>query len=354
MGPTAGRLLAWYRANARDLPWRRTREPYPVWVSEVMLQQTRVATVLPRWERWMRRFPTVESLSRASEEEVAEEWAGLGYYARARALHSGAVRVVREGWPKDASGWGALPGVGEYTAGAMASIALGQDEPAVDGNVVRVYSRLHADDAGSTLTRARAWSRSEMPPGLAHEWNQALMELGATVCTPRSPRCAECPLSGLCRARAAGRQAHYPPKPPRPPAVEVQLFVGAFWCQGRFAVRKVPPGPWWRGLRELPTERSLESLESLTAGAALRPLGEFVHTVTRHRLSVTVLEAKLPRPFPAFEWRQPGEEVGLSAPSSKALRLLGTHRGQEVHSEDVGDLECDDVEADEVGDAQYA
>ncbi|HXG60332.1 MAG TPA: NUDIX domain-containing protein, partial [Planctomycetota bacterium] len=179
------RLRAWFRRAARDLPWRRTKHPYAIWVSEVMLQQTQVATVVPYYERWMKRFPTVRALARASLDEVLKVWEGLGYYARARNLHR-AARGMRR-WPRTAAEWRRVPGVGAYTAAAIASIAYGERAAVFDGNVRRVLSRLEGRDVAAP---------PPVPRGDPGEFNQALMELGQRICTPRAPRCGECPLAG--------------------------------------------------------------------------------------------------------------------------------------------------------------
>jgi A/G-specific adenine glycosylase len=213
-------LLEWYDRSRRDLPWRSTPgdrpDPYHVWLSEVMLQQTRVETVRPYYLRWLRRFPTLDALADASQEEVLREWEGLGYYARARNFHR-AVREVSSVHggeiPSDRERFLALPGVGRYTVGAVLSIAFGRPEPVVDGNVRRVFSRLLDDGAPSNET---LWIlASELVRGpRPGDFNQALMELGATVCTPRSPACAGCPVAGWCAARAAGTQASRPARKP--------------------------------------------------------------------------------------------------------------------------------------------
>jgi A/G-specific adenine glycosylase len=230
-----GPLLRWFGANRRDLPWRvpfapghegglllagarPTRPPYAAWVSEIMLQQTQVATVAPRFAEWIRRFPDVATLARASEDDVLRAWAGLGYYARARNLHRGAKALLARGeWPHAARDWRAVPGVGDYTAGAVASIVFGLSEPILDGNVARVLSRLLAldflpgDGSGQKQTYwdlARLWASAPDPGAL----NEALMELGALVCTPAAPRCEECPLRAACIAREEGRQADFPPR----------------------------------------------------------------------------------------------------------------------------------------------
>lgn len=227
--PTAFRraLLAWYDAEARDLPWRNTLDPYRVWVSEVMLQQTRVETVVPYYLRWMERFPDLESLAEAPEEEVLGAWAGLGYYSRARNLHRG-VQVVRERYdgavPADPVELRALPGVGEYTAGAVASIAFGVAVPAVDGNVRRVMARL-TDTPDPTPGELRAWAAAQVDPVRPGDFNQALMELGATTCTPRTPRCEQCPVLFACRSAAAGSQGERPLPRRRPSVREVEVGV---------------------------------------------------------------------------------------------------------------------------------
>ncbi|MFN3484627.1 MAG: A/G-specific adenine glycosylase, partial [Planctomycetota bacterium] len=174
------KLRVWFRRAARELPWRRTKHPYAVWVSEVMLQQTQVSTVVPYYERWMRRFPTVRALSRASLDEVLKVWEGLGYYARARNLYRAARELARRRWPRTAEEWRRVPGVGPYTAAAIASIVWGERVAVFDGNVRRVLSRLEGRDVASP---------PPVPRGDPGEFNQALMELGQRICTPRAPRC---------------------------------------------------------------------------------------------------------------------------------------------------------------------
>lgn len=229
-------LLAWYRANRRDLPWRG-RDAYGVWVSEAMLQQTRVDVATPYYLRWMGRFPTVQALADADGEDVLRAWAGLGYYGRARNLHAAAQAVVRHGWPTTLEGWQALPGVGPYTAAAVTSIAFGQPNACVDGNVVRVVARLTGDAravAGRDARRAiEAAAQAWLAPEAPGDWNQAMMELGATVCTPRNPRCDACPVAHLCQARASGTQATLPRKArPKAPRVE-RRAVAVVRRQGR-------------------------------------------------------------------------------------------------------------------------
>ena len=212
------RLARWYRGHKRDLPWRLTRDPYAIWISEVMLQQTTVEVIAPRWKRFLRRFPTVEALAAAPERAVLAEWSGLGYYARARNLRRAAQAIVAEGeLPRSLEGWRALPGIGAYTAAAVSSICFRIPEPVVDGNVVRVLCRLHGlrldPKAPATLAKVRALARPLVPARNPGDHNQAVMELGALVCTPRAPRCGACPLRTLCRAAASGKPEGFPRKP---------------------------------------------------------------------------------------------------------------------------------------------
>lgn len=196
------RLLAWYDANARDLPWRKDRDPYRVWLSEIMLQQTRVAAVIEHYHEFLRRFPTVQKLALAREASVLAAWSGLGYYRRARMLHAAAKVIARERdgrFPQTAKEWQDLPGIGRYTSAAIASIAFGEPVAVVDGNVERVLQRV----SGSLLAGEAVWSEAEKlldraGPG---DFNQAMMELGATVCTPRAPQCLTCPVLGMCATR---------------------------------------------------------------------------------------------------------------------------------------------------------
>ena len=210
-------LLRWYRKHRRDLPWRRTRDPYAIWVSEIMLQQTRVETVIPYYHRFLERFPSAAALARAGGTDVLAVWSGLGYYRRARNLHVGAAIVVRDGGgelPRTLDGLRALPGVGAYTAAAIASIAFDLPAAAVDGNVIRVIARWDGrkgrrDDA--RLKRAVAERAEGFAPGPSPgDWTQALMELGATRCLPRAPLCERCPVSRWCRAAASGQPDRYP------------------------------------------------------------------------------------------------------------------------------------------------
>ncbi|NOY92498.1 MAG: A/G-specific adenine glycosylase [Deltaproteobacteria bacterium] len=236
-------LLAHFDAHARDMPWRRTRDAYAIWVSEIMLQQTRVETVIPYYERFIERFPTPQALAEAHEDEVLAAWSGLGYYRRARLLHAGVREVVASyggSVPEDAEARLALPGIGRYTAGAIGSIAFGKQEPLVDGNVARVLSRIFLIDSplGRADTQRALWAKAEQlvrgeRPG---DLNQALMEHGATVCTPKSARCDECPLRQVCGAHAEGRVEELPvPRAKKAPREQHLVAVAA--TSGRGAQR---------------------------------------------------------------------------------------------------------------------
>lgn len=256
-------LLEWYRLNKRDLPWRRSKNPYYIWISEVMLQQTRVDTVIPYFHRFIDKFPTVQALSEAPEEEVLKAWEGLGYYSRARNLQN-AVREVHERYdgtvPDNKEEISSLKGVGPYTSGAILSIAYNKPEPAVDGNVMRVLSRyfLIEDDIAKASTRVRmeALAKRLIPEGTAGDFNQALMELGATVCTPRSPQCLTCPVMEHCSARIEGMEGQLPvktkAKPPRPEFRLTAFIEGEGEHAGKLLIRQRPQEGLLARMWELP------------------------------------------------------------------------------------------------------
>ena len=301
-------LQAFYRQHARDLPWRRTRDPYAIWLSETMLQQTRVETVEPRWRAFLATFPTVRALARAHEHEVCEAWAGLGYYRRARSLHAAARQICAAHGgelPRTAALLRTLAGVGPYTAGAVASIAFGEVAPIVDGNVARVLSRLYAlsaplqDPAGTR----RLWEiAAQLVQVAAHtgtpgDFNQALMELGAVVCTPRKPRCGACPVSAACVARAEGSAEALPVAAKK---TQVRPLSVAFaYCveAGGLQLRRRPLEGLWAGLWEMPSEHGPEGPRALRArGFVLGPkLAQVGHLLTHRRVTACVYAATLPR-----------------------------------------------------------
>jgi A/G-specific adenine glycosylase len=303
-------LLDWYRAVRRDLPWRRTRDPYAIWLSEIMLQQTRVETVVPYYERFLRRFPDVATLAEAPLEQVLTEWSGLGYYRRARMLHA-AAKVVAEDhastFPRSAARLRALPGVGRYTAGAIASIAWGERAPLVDGNVARVLARIYGieEDPTRGSGNARVWALAEglVPEQDPGDFNQALMELGATLCIPRAPRCDACPLAaGVCVARARGVEEELPRIAAKatPEAVKLTALVARIGGGVLFARRHARG--LFAGLWEPPSVERAKNRDA--AQAAFRALlgcapqtlakrGRFTHVLTHRRLEVEVLEGAL-------------------------------------------------------------
>lgn len=337
---TRRRLIDWYRAHKRDLPWRRTRDPYAIWISEAMLQQTRVETVLDYWTRFLARFPSIGSLAKASEDEVLAAWSGLGYYRRARSLREAARQMVAlhgGRFPRDAEEVRALPGVGPYTAGAVLSIAF--DEPAalVDGNVVRVFARWLGCELEHAAATRWAWTQAErLVPRRAGagEWNQALMELGATVCTPREPRCDECPLRQDCFARAAGLQSVLPRAKPRPATIEVELECLHIERRGEVLLERRPLTGRMAGLWQLPTIQVAPRDASATLFPHTYPLGGLAahgeplatlrHAITRHRivLSVRLAHAPLAKKLEPLAWfaRERLGDLPLSGMARKALR----------------------------------
>lgn len=263
-------LMKWYRIHARVLPWREDPTPYHVWLSEIMLQQTRVEAVKDYYWRFVKRLPSVEELAAVDEEELMKLWQGLGYYNRARNLQKAARIICREYggvFPKTYEEWLDLPGIGEYTAGAVLSIAFGEREPAVDGNVYRIYTRLQAD--GTEITTA-AWKRKvreeirEILPEDSGGFNQALMDLGAMVCLPNgNPLCDTCPISGLCKAHQQGEETKYPVKPVKKKRRIEERTVFLLEYQGKYLIQKRPDRGLLAGLWEFPSQEGHLGLEEL-------------------------------------------------------------------------------------------
>ncbi|MCC7011439.1 MAG: A/G-specific adenine glycosylase [Planctomycetes bacterium] len=311
-------LLAWYAGAKRDLPWRRTRDPYAIWISEAMAQQTRVEVVVDYWARFLERFPTVSALAAAREDEVLALWSGLGYYRRARDLHAAARLIVERfagQFPSAPEHVRELPGVGPYTAGAVLSIAFDAPEALVDGNVVRVLSRWFAKDAAPSAAQAWAWevARELVPaPRGAGEWNQALMELGATVCSPRVPDCAACPVAHACAARELGLQAVLPRPKPRKAPVEVELVAFVVERNSKVLLEQRPAGGRMAGLWQFPTVQKsprgarAAKLFPLELECEIRggdELGVTAHGITHHRIRLVVQRGTMrARSLPAH-WR---------------------------------------------------
>jgi len=237
-------LISWYDQDRRDLPWRRTCDPYRIWVSEIMLQQTRVAVVIPRYQRFLRKFPSVQKLASAREMSVLAEWSGLGYYRRARSLHAAAKLVAREGkFPQSAAEWLFLPGIGRYTAAAIASIAFNEPAAVLDGNVERVLRRL----IGHPLTRVASWDAAQelLDPMRPGDFNQAMMELGSTLCIPSQPMCGECPISRFCRTHGHGdTPSRKPCVNKRTVAYELVLSDGSVRLVHRSSTARLMPSMW--------------------------------------------------------------------------------------------------------------
>jgi A/G-specific adenine glycosylase len=242
-------LLAWFRQFQRDLPWRRTKDPYSIWISEIMLQQTRVAAVIPYYERFLARFPDVRALAEAPQEEVLRLWSGLGYYSRARNLQKAAQQIVAQHSgevPHEEAAVLALPGIGPYTGAAILSIALGAKRAVLDGNVARVLARLGA--IRGDLRESRRWQSLQktagelLDPKSPGDWNQAMMELGAIVCTPRAPQCLVCPVAKFCRARQSGDPESFPEKRKKREAVQIVLAAAVFVTPRGQTLLLSPPG----------------------------------------------------------------------------------------------------------------
>lgn len=318
---TSDALIAWYRKNRRDLPWRGSDDPYAVLVSEVMLQQTRVSAVVPYYRRFMHQFPTADALASAGEDEALAAWEGLGYYRRLRSLRSAARVVAESGWPDDLR---TLPGVGRYTAAAVGSIALGRQEACADGNVKRVWSRY----LGRALTEGEAEEQSAkmMAGHTAGEWNQAVMELGATVCTPKSPRCGDCPLGAECVVRRSGADALLPKKAERVVRLE-QVCVCPVRAGRVVGVRRAGLGEWWEGMYTFVRGSVLDDLPGDTAAKLglrqPRHLGSLSHVVTHHRIR---LHAYVGAPAGGMkvEWRHIDElrRLPMPKPDRRVMQWL--------------------------------
>lgn len=320
-------LLDWYAEHQRDLPWRRTRDPFHIWVAEIMLQQTQVNTVIPYYEQFLARYPTVKALADSSLDELLKLWEGLGYYARARHLHAAARRVVTDfsgQVPDTMDALRTLPGIGPYTAGAILSIAFDQDVLAPDGNARRVFARLFAIDdevtRGPGRRRMLALATAMLPPGRAGDFNQALMDLGATVCRPHAPSCDLCPLAQHCQAHRMGQEERFPRRQPRRAVPHYQVSAGIVWNgDGRFLIAQRPPEGLLGGLWEFPggKQEPGESLRACLQRELDEELGIQVHvgerlTTVQHaythfRITLHAFHCRIvtghPRALGCTDWR---------------------------------------------------
>lgn len=299
-------LLAWFEVNARDLPWRSDHSPYRTWISEVMLQQTQVDTVLPYFRNWMTRFPTIESLAAADEQEVLTMWEGLGYYSRARNLHRAAKSVVAEmngQIPDTLEALQDLPGIGPYTAAAIASIAFNVDVPSVDGNVRRVLARLFdvKEPARSTEGEKilKSLAQAHLPTGKAGMYNEALMDLGATICMPKGPHCEQCPIAAYCLSFQQGVQEQRPVKLPRKKVPHLTVTAAVIQQDGRVLLAQRPAHGLLGGLWEFPggtmeeadedLERCLQREIAEELGVAVHidaPFGRYQHAYTHFKITL--------------------------------------------------------------------
>lgn len=339
-------LLKWYDCKKRELPWRGEKDPYRIWVSEIMLQQTRVEAVKEYYDRWMKRFPALPDLAGASEEEVLNYWQGLGYYSRARNLWQG-VREVSANYggtvPDAFEEIRALPGIGEYTAGAILSIAYDRRVPAVDGNVVRVYSRLYCLDGESDVALKRkitALVTEQLPEERPGDYNQALMDLGATICIPGNPRCDECPVQRCCRSFAQGRQQEFPSKKKKSAVKVVALAAGIIIHHGEFLLQRRPAKGLLAGMWEFPMVELQSDADAATAEAALgqrigqevklgQKFADIVHIFSHRRWEVAfyicsmVAVGVLPT-VPETRWVQKEEfpQILFAGPHRKVAKMV--------------------------------
>ncbi|MFO7809732.1 A/G-specific adenine glycosylase [Guyparkeria sp.] len=338
--PLAERLLAWFDGHGRhDLPWQHPRTPYRVWVSEIMLQQTQVATVIPYFERFMARFPDIESLAAAEIDAVLALWSGLGYYARARNLHAAARQMIESGVPETTEGWAELSGVGPSTAAAIVAQAFDRRAVILDGNVKRVLARHAAVDSPleTAATQRKLWSLAEgyTPTGRPADYTQAIMDLGATVCRRGSPRCDVCPVSDDCRARRQGREQELPARRRRKPKLVRERVL--LWLEdggGHLFLEKRPPNGIWGGLACLPVSETPDAVDRRLAELGFEPatdwqtLGQLRHVFSHFELAAEVWGIQVAPTGVADrhgEWHAVEQlvhepPVGLPAPIQRLIR----------------------------------
>lgn len=310
-------LLDWYKKNARPLPWRENITPYKVWVSEIMLQQTRIEAARGYFNRFMKALPTVEDLAKADIEQVLKLWEGLGYYSRARNLHKCAQKICTEYggvFPDNAGELRKLPGIGDYTAGAVASLAFGKPEPAVDGNVLRVYARLNrcADNMGDTgvKNRIREELRALYPANECAAFTSAWMELGEVICTPAAPACGICPLASFCKAHEAGEETEYPLLPPKKARRIENRRVLLLLCGDKCAVHKRPEKGLLAGLWEIPNDED----DTVPEGAEF--CGDAVHIFSHVEWHMHGYILHVDKELPDYTWVDRDERRNKAIPSA--------------------------------------
>jgi len=330
--PFSEKLLAWYADHARTLPWRGHPDPYAVWISEIMLQQTRVETVIPYFQNWIEYFPSVFELAAATQQEVLNLWEGLGYYARARNLHQAAGVIVHDfagRLPQDAQTLQTLPGIGRYTAAAIASIAFGQDVAALDGNIRRVLARVFdvVEPLQSTKAERLLWQLAEdnLPSGVAGEHNQAIMDLGATICTPTSPDCITCPVAEICKSYELGVQEERPVKKAKPVIPHHTVTAAVIRCNGQVFIAQRPDKGLLGGMWEFPGGKiepgvnleaclKREICEELGVDIEVgSPFGIYEHAYTHFKITLHAFECSLTKDTPIanehtdIRWVKPAE-----------------------------------------------
>lgn len=305
-------LLDWYQENARDLPWRRTQDPYAIWVSEIMLQQTRVETVIPFYRRWLADYPTIKSLAETAEDRVLKTWEGLGYYSRARNLHAAARLVVENHsgeLPADLAALLELPGIGRYTAGAILSIAFDQPAPILDGNLRRVFTRFFNINTPIQIsaTEKVLWQIAEelVPISKPGDFNQSLMELGALICQPKNPGCGHCPLADDCAANQLGVQENLPVRKEKSPLPHLQVTAAVINRDDQVLLAKRPPGGLLGGMWEfpggkqeenetLPETLTREIKEELNLDVEIgSQLGKYHHAYTHYRITLYAFQCQM-------------------------------------------------------------
>jgi A/G-specific adenine glycosylase len=317
-------MLHWYRKHKRDLPWRGTSDPYRIWISEIMLQQTRVAAVIPYYERFLSLFPDPAALASAREQDLLAAWAGLGYYSRARNLQKAARSIVEAAqFPRDYASLRQLPGVGDYTAAAVASIAFGRPHAVLDGNVLRVLSRVTAERGSiqSQVVRKRLaeFAQKLLDRRRPGEFNQALMELGATVCVPKQPMCCQCPIRPHCRARLSGIENQLPLNAARPNRQRLELHIVVVEKRGKILLRQRAAGSQrLAGFWELPERENLPGAVIADGGC------QFRHTIVHTTYAITVYRASASKRPDGFQWvaKSALPLLPLSTTTKKALSRL--------------------------------